>query len=64
MLKWIMSKIKTKPIDYKVTESDSPYFVNIECLKCHHTERVPFNVVGYKCDRCTNNIFDAIKSLF
>lgn len=56
LIKVINSLLKKEINGYEVTPSPSPYFNNIKCVKCGHIERVPFNVVGYKCDKCKNVI--------
>lgn len=53
-MKKTLNKLQMKTVNYEITESDSPYFINVRCLKCNNIERVPFNVVGYqcKCEKC------------
>lgn len=54
LIKIINSLLKKETREYEVIPSPSPYFNNIKCVKCGHIERMPFNVIGYKCDNCKN----------
>lgn len=50
LIRIMNSLLKKETREYKVIPSPSPYFNNIKCVKCGNIERMPFNVIGYKCD--------------